>query len=38
MTKYRRKPVVIDAIQWKGDNRYDVYLLGYEEFNHTYQR
>ena len=25
MTKYRKKPVVIDAIQWKGDNRYDVH-------------
>ena len=25
MTKYRRKPVVIDAIQWTGDNYPEVF-------------
>ncbi len=24
MTKYRKKPVVIEAIQWKGHNRFTV--------------
>jgi hypothetical protein len=25
MAKYRKKPVVIDAIQWTGQNTYDVF-------------
>ena len=24
MPKYRKKPVVIEAIQWKGDNMYEI--------------
>jgi hypothetical protein len=31
MTKYRRKPVVIDAIQWTGDNYPEVF-----EFTRAY--
>lgn len=25
MTKYRRKPIVIDAIQWTGDNYAEIF-------------
>ena len=25
MTKYRKKPVVIDAIQWTGDNYAEIF-------------
>lgn len=34
MAKYRKKPVIIEAIQWKGDNPHQVlYFMGTEHLD-----
>jgi hypothetical protein len=34
MPKYRKKPLVIDAVLWKGNNFIDLHDLGMEHINH----
>ena len=36
MPKFRKKPVVVDAVQWTGDNLDELFKLGDFKLNYTY--